>query len=203
MSGGSYNYLARELDINGAEGIMTRQDDLLRMAHALEHHCPEAAEETRLFLRGGPVEQQHRSLLHQVERHAERLGPLWHAVEWYTSNGWSRDQVDAAVAEYRAKPPVESPDVHQDCFRVVDGLDALVYFGQASGGRRITTLSVGLYPPPPFDVLFSGYSSVELRFLLVRLEVAKEAAEAALDRANTTLTIRTAGGDSYEVPGGR
>lgn len=184
MSGGSFNYLARQYDVDGAAGVIAaRQGDLLRMAHALESLCPEAAEETRVFVSGGTVGQRCRSLVDAADRHAQRLAPLWHAVEWFYSSDYGQDRVDEAVAAYRELgPPSEDSELHAGCYRPDRAVD-LVYLRRAAGG---VYHSWRVQDTAPSD-LAGVTDAVGLRYLLASLEE-------AVDRVRDALHFRKTAG---------
>lgn len=82
MSGGSYNYLYRDVE------KVAENEDLRRMIDRLGElgHGDIAADLANL----------------------RRLAPVLHAVEWHDSCDWSMDQVAAAAEEYRdARPSAE------------------------------------------------------------------------------------------------
>ncbi|WP_396902760.1 hypothetical protein [Mycolicibacterium sp.] len=108
MSGGHFNYLTYkdpgELVDNGYE--------LERMAEVLESEFPasRAARDTRM-------------LLEHIKTFREALynGPLgdlqrnvWHAIEWWQSLDWSRDQAAEVVAKYDAGRAAFDPLPHEE-----------------------------------------------------------------------------------------
>lgn len=86
MSGGSYDYLCRNTDDLSSRVYLVERmrDTLTQMGYS------RAAEDTEAVLRH----------LRAAVEQAEQLYDVWHAVEWYASNDYSREQVDDAVAEY-------------------------------------------------------------------------------------------------------
>ena len=99
MSGGSYDYLC----FKDTSDVFTRLSNLANMADRLDGVCPEAAAETRALF-DGP-----RSLYAELETRLARLADLWYAVEWRDSRDWSDQQLDDAVAAFRAQGPL--PDM--------------------------------------------------------------------------------------------
>lgn len=94
MSGGSYNYLYREADIDGE--LVNRRHDITEMAERLEKSgYYAAARSTRDVLR----------LIEATGRAAEALRDTWKAVEWADSGDSSEGAVRDAVAEFRPWPP--------------------------------------------------------------------------------------------------
>ncbi|AYD81694.1 hypothetical protein SEA_KROMP_93 [Streptomyces phage Kromp] len=95
MSGGSYNYLYASVDL---EDLQARRHDLEDMASRLAGlgYAQDAARETEELL----------LLFRQWETRAEvrigRLSDLWRAVERLDSNDGGEDDVQAALAKYRA-----------------------------------------------------------------------------------------------------
>lgn len=174
MSGGSYNYLARTSEVEGAGGILTMQTDLLRMAQRLEDFCPEAARETRRLLLGGTAEERRNSLLDRAEAHVSRLRALWHAIEWHDSSDWGVERVNAAVDAYRDLPDVE--DEHPDCYRPGAG-ESLVHFS-----RRAETVKCDHLDYVAAATLADRWDRRDLRFLEVRLEEALVTVRAALEQ---------------------
>ncbi len=86
MSGGSYDYLFRNLDDLGR-----RRGDITAMAERLEKSGYAApAEATRRVLRA----------LDLARLIAEGLEDVWHAVEWADSGDYVEDQVRDAVERY-------------------------------------------------------------------------------------------------------
>lgn len=95
MSGGSFDYLCYV----DAEEIGRRLGAVEDMASALEDVCPEAAAATR------EIADQVRG----VQPKVDALKDLWHAVEWWHSGDYGRDQAEDAVAKYRAARAVSEP----------------------------------------------------------------------------------------------
>jgi hypothetical protein len=96
MSGGSYNYLCRALDL---EDLLKQKADLESMFERLAGlgYAPEAAAETYQLLLSLRVMES------RAEVHVQRLRDLWKAVEWWDSCDWSEDQVKEALAAYRGE----------------------------------------------------------------------------------------------------
>ena len=96
MSGGSFEYLyTMEVD-----DLLNRNDLIVRMRDTLiEMGAEDVARETEEF----------RLFLRQIENRAkiymDRLGPVWHAVEWKVSCDYGMDQVLQAIHKYRGEPP--------------------------------------------------------------------------------------------------
>ncbi|RKN35970.1 hypothetical protein [Streptomyces hoynatensis] len=86
MSGGSYDYLyAKDLvDLYGSVEEMAQ-----RLSQLAERDSP-AARDTWTIL----------GLMDAIRSMQGRLEGVWHAVEWYDSCDYSRDQVDEAVKKY-------------------------------------------------------------------------------------------------------
>lgn len=95
MSGGSYNYLCYQ----DADALLNRDGDLQEMADRLAGlgYANDAAKETQSLL------LEIRRCKNRIQSVAERLEPVWHAIEWWDSNDWGEDQVKAAIAKYRGE----------------------------------------------------------------------------------------------------
>lgn len=166
-----------------AEDVLTRQEQLLAMAHELDAVCPEAAAETRLFVRGGTPEQQAAGFVAAIDAHVRRLMPLWYVVERVSRGKSNAEDVAKAVEEYRARGSSGLPDVHADCFRPVRHSE-LAYFAQLRPGERHTGYTMLDRMSPENLALHTDRT--DLRHLLVSLE---EAAE----RVRTAIELRTEG----------
>lgn len=94
MSGGSFNYLYVWRD--DAAEILNRMNDLEDMARALEKDFPgtDAARDTRQLIE--VIGHYSR----EIERRADHLGVVWHAIEWWHSNDYGRDTATEAVTQY-------------------------------------------------------------------------------------------------------
>lgn len=94
MSGGSYNYLCFNTDNVGG-----RRSDLAEMAERLEglEWAGHAAAATRRLV----------VLLDLVEQEAASLSDVWHAIEWWDSCDWGKDQAREKVEPWRPAAPVE------------------------------------------------------------------------------------------------
>lgn len=161
--------------LTSAEDVLSRQSQLMKMAHMLDSVCAEAAAETRLFVSGGTPEQRAAGFIDVIDAHVQRLMPLWYVVERMWRSKANMDDVAKAVAEYRAQEPVEPPDLHKECYRPAPPVD-LVYFRQA-GGREMF-LSVNTLG----SNTLAGTDTIDLRYLLATLEDAAERVRDALDQ---------------------
>lgn len=97
MSGGSFNYLCHK---SATEIMESGRVDLAQMATELEslgHLARPVAEATRALAdRLGEVERE-------LDAEVARLEPIWHAVEWWRSCDWSKDQVFVAIGEWKER----------------------------------------------------------------------------------------------------
>lgn len=92
MSGGSFNYLCH---VDAGE-LLGRSEDLEHMAselRALGYDAREIATRTESLLK----------LREHIAAEIEALSSVWHAVEWWRSCDWSREQVFVAIGEYRER----------------------------------------------------------------------------------------------------
>lgn len=92
MSGGSFNYLCYA----DAGELLSRSEDLASMAselRALGYDARDVAERTESLLK----------LRQHIADEVEALSSVWHAVEWWCSADWSREQVFIAIGEYRER----------------------------------------------------------------------------------------------------
>jgi len=96
VSGGSFNYLCYETDL---EGLTGKRQELSEMADALAElgYAADAAEETASLL------AHIRATNTRINASAKRLYGVWKAVEWWKSCDRSEDAVHAALAEYRGE----------------------------------------------------------------------------------------------------
>lgn len=95
MSGGSFNYLC----FVDADEIGQRLSALDEMAGALDGICPEAAAATREVA----------AHVCGAQSKIDALKDMWHAVEWWYSSDWSRDQVAESATRYRADRAAAEP----------------------------------------------------------------------------------------------
>ncbi len=95
MSGSSFNYLCYgQVDslFTGHGGQLQSMVDVLKA----NFHGSQAAKETAELQRFiGYVTAE-------IERRAEPLRDVWHAVEWWKSSDYSRDQAQAEINRYDA-----------------------------------------------------------------------------------------------------
>ena len=89
MSGGSYSYLS-SYQLDGAP------DNLRAMSEALmsDFRDSRAAEDTAKLV----------AMYASIRELAEKLDKVWHAVEWWHSGDWSREQAEDAVRLYEDAP---------------------------------------------------------------------------------------------------
>ena len=93
MSGGSFNYLCHK-DVGGVLG--EGREDLRSMAGALTelgHDARDVAERTAALL----VKAD------EMQSEIDALSDVWHAVEWWRSCDYSREQVFIAIGRYRER----------------------------------------------------------------------------------------------------
>lgn len=97
MSGGAFNYLCYENDL---EGLLGKVHDLSDMTDALAHlgYAADAAQETASLL------AHIRATNARVEASSRRLTEVWKAMEWWKSCDWGEDAVRQALADYRGEP---------------------------------------------------------------------------------------------------
>ncbi len=92
MSGGSYEYLcykdASEI-MGGAGQLEAMRDRLIELGHH------DAAKETESII------LMREALGIRIQARLDRLQPVWHAVEWYDSGDWGKDDVEREVEKYR------------------------------------------------------------------------------------------------------
>lgn len=93
MSGGSYNYLSSK----DSQDLLTAQSDIEAMAQRLAGlgYATDAARETEELL------LIIRQSLIRIDTRAERLGKIWHAVEWWDSGDSDENNVKDALDKYR------------------------------------------------------------------------------------------------------
>lgn len=92
MSGGSFDYLCTKdyNDLCNQQAIISEMRDKLT-----EMGYEDAARETEsvnLIIDAFRV---------RMETRLKRLSNVWHAVEWYVSHDYGRDQVEKAIEKYR------------------------------------------------------------------------------------------------------
>lgn len=94
MSGGSFDNLYSKWidDLMNSEETLKRMRDDLRERGAID-----AADQTDDVLRTIADAKN------CVSQHQEALEKVWHAVEWHRSGDWGREDVEAALAEYRRR----------------------------------------------------------------------------------------------------
>ena len=99
MSGGSYDYLCHAYSVNGVGGLAEHRSQLEAMAERLSGlgYAEDAARETCALL---AALRHIENMLHIT---ANRLEPVWRAVEWWDSCDSSEDQVKGALEKYRQK----------------------------------------------------------------------------------------------------
>lgn len=97
MSGGSFNYLCHkdETEIRGWQELQDLEHMAERLA-ALGYASDAARETTALLL---TLRQQ--QVL--VGTYLERLGPVWRAMEWWSSCDSSEESFKSVLAEYRGE----------------------------------------------------------------------------------------------------
>jgi len=94
MSGGSFNYLSYK-DIDDLwYGAGPEWDWML---DELDKLCPEAAVNMR------KIKTDHDEFIKQNQSLWNDLQPVLHAVEWWRSNDWGKDQVDEAIQTYHER----------------------------------------------------------------------------------------------------
>jgi hypothetical protein len=163
--------------LSTAEDVLMRQSQLAEVARELSSVCPEAAEETRLLMWGDTPERRASGYIGMIDRHVERLMPLWYVVERAARGKGGLTTVADAVAKYRELPPVvEDPGVHAGCYRPDRAVD-LAYLRVTADGvyrawRLEETASVDLAE------ITDG---VGLRYLLATLQEAADRVRDALD----------------------
>lgn len=92
MSGGSFDYLCGK----DTESLMGMDEQLQAMEEELRSlGYDDVADETKT------VREMIEKFKSDVEQKLEELSKVWKAVEWYTSNDWSKEQVEAAVGDFR------------------------------------------------------------------------------------------------------
>jgi hypothetical protein len=93
MSGGSFDYLCHK---DAAEAIMSAE--LTKMIEELFREFPDsaAARDTAALL----------ALRDTVNRKVSALHDVWHSVEWWRSNDWSRERAANAVKEYEQRSSI-------------------------------------------------------------------------------------------------
>lgn len=92
MSGGSFNYLySKDLDDLMYSGYGEHWDDMLA---ELDELSPKAAAEMR------HIRESSDDFVRLHEQRWQRLQSVLHAVEWWRSNDWSKDQVDEVIRKY-------------------------------------------------------------------------------------------------------
>ena len=93
MSGGSFNYSSSARDL---AMLMERFDDLRELATFLREHAQgsKASANTDSLLTGIKLIDE------LVQQKTDKLGPVWHALEWWTSCDYSKDQFLAEVEIY-------------------------------------------------------------------------------------------------------
>lgn len=99
MSGGSYNYLFSQTDI---DGFIARIEDLENMVIDLEQEFPNTwvTQHSRMFL---DRLRAYRATGYLIAREADSLRATWREMEWWQSNDTSRDDaVEQVVAYERA-----------------------------------------------------------------------------------------------------
>jgi hypothetical protein len=94
MSGGSFNYLcSRDLE-DILYGVGEEWDSML---HELDSLCPEAASEMR------KIRTDAETFVKEHDNRWNKLTRVLHAVEWWRSNDYGKDQVDKAIKEYMSE----------------------------------------------------------------------------------------------------
>lgn len=100
MSGGSYNYLCYK----SADSLLEQQEELRGMQNRLSQlGLVEAAKET------GKVLKTLEEALKAVEKLADNLHGVWHAVEWYDSGDWGKDDLNRIASQYKPLPETQEP----------------------------------------------------------------------------------------------
>ena len=97
MSGGSYNYMYFKVE---DDPLNVDQRDLETMAERLaEMGYHDAARETYECL------LDIRATRARFEARAKRMADVWHAVEWFDSGDYGREQVTESIEKYRRAVP--------------------------------------------------------------------------------------------------
>lgn len=104
MSGGSFNYLC----VKSAEEILANPDSLFEMAEWLNTHYPKswAALNTNLVVTRIKEIQTELDIFTtkmqdlQPDAMVNKLSDVWHDIEWFESNDYGKDRVEAAIQEY-------------------------------------------------------------------------------------------------------
>ena len=92
MSGGSFNYLFTKDIFDIAAGVGEEWDWMLK---ELDDLCPEASQDMR------KIKLSTEEFVKKNEPAWSKLQDLLHAVEYWRSNDYGKDQVDKAVERYR------------------------------------------------------------------------------------------------------
>lgn len=95
MSGGSFNYLYGHVRDPGE--LIQRQYDLREMLEALENDFPDsrATSDTRILLDFIDL------CMKEIEKRGVALADVWHAMEWWHSNDYLKDQVETEIEKYK------------------------------------------------------------------------------------------------------
>ncbi|MER6575812.1 hypothetical protein [Nonomuraea sp. NPDC001023] len=93
MSGGSYDYMGSRA---GWCDFIHLPDTLTRMRDRLQElpYAAKAAADTQTVI----------DHLNAAIDQAAKLGPAWHAIEWWTSGDWGEDQAKLVVEHYATCP---------------------------------------------------------------------------------------------------
>lgn len=92
MSGGSFNYLCSKDIHDIARGVGEEWDWMLDELDCL---APEIAADMRL------IREHSVKFVMDNESRWAKLQPVLHAIEWWRSMDWSKDQVDEAITKYK------------------------------------------------------------------------------------------------------
>ncbi|BFP50054.1 hypothetical protein KCMC57_64220 (plasmid) [Kitasatospora sp. CMC57] len=115
MSGGSYDYLCRVMDLGE---LLAKEHRLEEMADRLAGlgYAEDAAHETQELI------VQLRQFKVRADVRVKRLSDLWHAVEWWDSGDTAEKDVRDALAKYRGEPT--DPD---NQVRITNGRDGTAF----------------------------------------------------------------------------
>lgn len=96
MSGGSFNYLCHKDMVQMLGSGMSDLDSMAAELEAIGYVAREPAEATRA------LQARLRVVQEEIDAELDRLQPIFHAVEWWRSCDWGKDQVLVTIGKWLA-----------------------------------------------------------------------------------------------------